>query len=1205
MARSPLFDIYDPQGLLAQQAELGLLPEEDEELEVIGAFPVPRKLRISDLMPQEEKSGLLNTLAGAGTSGLQAAAYVLDSPGALIRGLLAGNPTSAFGTADERVDGRELLRQYGLVGPKDTWGNFVGGLAVEVLTDPLTYLNPFAILGRGALTKSVGEPLKRAGLLRDAPLDAARGFVPGKVPAASDLTGIAGDTVQRLPGTTAAPRDPSGVRSYLRNLTSKQAFDEARLRLTPEEYDEALKRFEAAGGRMDDPGAAAGLMSFRVPFTSRQYDITGGAFGDALAENLDKFGEWTKRAPLIGPSSRAMAAAFDSNVGYTLDPDVQMLHRQSEASAVRNEERFRQRMARVQRNAMEANVPETIEIDGATIPVPEELRSFASPQFQNALADWLESAGAAASDQALSIPGSAPTRTSGDRIADWLLENVPEFRTARNTLDELPPAFAASANARGLPRPTWASRLEDTRFFPRQLLWMDKDSYLPEQLVKGERPYTRGDKLFGVIDNFGRSRQLYTDIPGGRRTFRTLTGGPRARELQDALLAAQNVDVPKIIDDFFISEGLPAPYQRLLDAADTPEALEEATKRASQLKVQLADLLRSTDRQFAEKGIGIFDTPVFADAMRYGLGQARTSAYADSLVGELLAKADETPAELVTGGSSIPLRQAAQELNFDPDQFAKLFNQAKQSDISNFSLDKRLLESLKVLAQPTRLGFPESKALNLLDSFTRWFKAGALAWPSFHTRNAASNIVAGVAQRSPIAPVAGYQAAKGDLDAVAAMLRDAPVYKDLPDDAARKAKFAEDAARADVGTGNIFNDAGPVSQSMPGLYPGATDENNILEAARNIFRPAGRKWSDWLTLRGAGINRPAAKTLNPILQLNDAVGGTVEDASRLGMFATLLQRGYEPSQAGDMVRRALVDYRPQSFTPLEAGLKRIFPFYSFQKGIVPSIVENLLERPGGVMGQSIRAVSAGARPSEDNFVPERFRRSSAIPLPFEPADNLRRYVTNLDAPWESFFNLFTPGVGSTTGATIADTLVQTGSNLLGQTTPLIKAPIEFVTNRQLFSGRNLSDAYSVLENEGVPGGRQLEQVITNFVPFGSRALSTYRQARDKRLDPLDAILKATFNTVSPLRFTDIDIQRTKRQAARDMLNRMLETTPGVRTYENITVPEDVLATMPEQQRQMYLLYKIIQAEAAKRARDKKRAEEIALDPLQVLGVTQR
>jgi hypothetical protein len=87
-----------------------------------------------------------------------------------------------------------------------------------------------------------------------------------------------------------------------------------------------------------------------------------------------------------------------------------------------------------------------------------------------------------------------------------------------------------------------------------------------------------------------------------------------------------------------------------------------------------------------------------------------------------------------------------------------------------------------------------------------------------------------------------------------------------------------------------------------------------------------------------------------------------------------------------------------------------------------------------------------------------------------------------------------------------------------------------------------------------------------------------------------------------VKLTDVDAERTKQLAARDMLNKLLTTVPGVRTYENLTVPEDVLRAMPKEQRDRYLLYKIIQNEAAKRARDKKKAE-LALDPLQMLGVT--
>jgi len=159
-----------------------------------------------------------------------------------------------------------------------------------------------------------------------------------------------------------------------------------------------------------------------------------------------------------------------------------------------------------------------------------------------------------------------------------------------------------------------------------------------------------------------------------------------------------------------------------------------------------------------------------------------------------------------------------------------------------------------------------------------------------------------------------------------------------------------------------------------------------------------------------------------------------------------------------------------------------------------------------------------------------------------------------------------------------------------------------VLNRQFYSGRQLSDLYSMFEQTMGSPGRFVEQVAVN-APGGSRIVGAVRQAMDDRLDPREKWSKFAVNALTGLKLQDVDQERTRRLAARDMLNQLLETTPGVRTYENITVPEDVLQTMPEEQRRQYLLYKIVQAEAAKRARDKKK-REAALDPLQVLGVIQ-
>jgi hypothetical protein len=177
MARSPLFDIYDPYGSLKEQAEMGMLPLEEDEY----GNPVRRRPQLADLMPEEERSGLLRSLANAGTSGLAGLGWILDTPGSLVRGTISGlaegNPLKGVQTllspSDERVSGRDLLRQFGMAGDEDTWTNFGAGLATEVLTDPLTFLNPAAILGRGAYG-AAGRAASRASMLDDVKLLARR-----------------------------------------------------------------------------------------------------------------------------------------------------------------------------------------------------------------------------------------------------------------------------------------------------------------------------------------------------------------------------------------------------------------------------------------------------------------------------------------------------------------------------------------------------------------------------------------------------------------------------------------------------------------------------------------------------------------------------------------------------------------------------------------------------------------------------------------------------------------------------------------------------------------------------------------------------------------------------------------------------------------------------------------------------------------------
>jgi hypothetical protein len=98
-------------------------------------------------------------------------------------------------------------------------------------------------------------------------------------------------------------------------------------------------------------------------------------------------------------------------------------------------------------------------------------------------------------------------------------------------------------------------------------------------------------------------------------------------------------------------------------------------------------------------------------------------------------------------------------------------------------------------------------------------------------------------------------------------------------------------------------------------------------------------------------------------------------------------------------------------------------------------------------------------------------------------------------------------------------------------------------------------------------------------------MSIYRTLADERIPLSDRLFKLGINLTAGAKLTDVDVERTRKQAARNVLTDILDMQPGVKTYENITVPEDVLRAMPRDQQQMYLLYKILQGPGEAEAGD--------------------
>jgi len=1198
MARSPLFDIYDPYGVLQQQAQFGALP--DEDIEPLGVAPLARRPQLSDLMPEEEKTGMLRSLANLGASGLTGLGWLLDIPGSFVRGTISGvaegdpfkGARTAFGSSDDRVSGRDLLRQFGVAGDDDNWTNFATGLATEILTDPLTALNPFAIAGKGA-AGAAGRALSRAGILDNAAL--------------------------------MAQKQNMGVRSFLR----KPAREIIGLSDNPNAMLDFADAARAKGLNPDDllDQPAAGLMEFRLPGMERGALLGTGAIGDRVAQGVDAFGEALKTNRFTAPVVNRYTAAFDPTVMEEIDPAKQWRNRGAWAEAQKNERDLLEWVAERTRAADKVGKVGDF--------------SFSNPRIQAAVRDTIEA-----------NRDPAQIAKLADQEAVAALESVPEWKAWRDDVaDRLQETRQKRADL-GLEAPD-APSLEGTGFFPSQSVWFNNPQApdLPNRIGREAVSYERGPRVLNVDDLVGRSRSPKTDLERRSETFRRLMAGPEGRALQDRLIAAAPEQTPAIIDDAFAKLGLDSPFSKVkadgLSIADLDQYLAQddilpSDRKAytklrkslidqqDELKRDLGDTLRLSDRQFSTANMGLFDQHTVNDIVRYGLGDARAQANAKIVLDDLIQNISRTPAASVAGGGNLSFLEAAQSLGFNKDALTKVLQKrlGEDIDVSRLSINEKAIDNLKKLA-PGRQAADPSALGKFWDTYTNAFKVGALANPAYHTRNLYSGYLStlmsggGNPASSILDWYAGRQAGLGNytkrglfglMPSVLDRIKLAPRYANLSDDEAIDA-FLRESARNRLG-GGLVNDAeGVTEQAAKALYPGAdAAPAPPLIGDNGILYDPNRRLEEWATVKGIdwggilGDRRAPAETTNPLLQLHERVGKQVEDANRLGTYIGMLRQGATPDAAAREVFKTQVDYSPRAFTEFERKLKRLVPFYSYTRGIAPSVVDNLLYRPGHLQGQSIRAISRASEPNEEFFTPEYLRQSAAIPIPGgSPAEGLQRYVNNIDLPYEGLVNLFSPGIGNTPSQRLLNSAQKTGMNALGMLNPLIKAPLEMIMNRQLYSGRELSDLYSSFENavdpQYGPLARAAEQVFVNL-PGGSKLNSIIRTSADERLSPAERATKLLINNLAGLKVTDVDQERTKRLAARETLDELLQSTPGVRTYENVTVPEDVLRTMPEAQRRQYLLYKIIQSEAAKRARDKKK-QEAALDPLQVLGVVNR
>lgn len=223
------------------------------------------------------------------------------------------------------------------------------------------------------------------------------------------------------------------------------------------------------------------------------------------------------------------------------------------------------------------------------------------------------------------------------------------------------------------------------------------------------------------------------------------------------------------------------------------------------------------------------------------------------------------------------------------------------------------------------------------------------------------------------------------------------------------------------------------------------------------------------------------------------IPGHVEDFSRVSGYINYRRLGYTPTQAAEKVNKALFNYK-HGLSEFETKfMRRLIPFYSYQRFATPLLFNALIHDTGRVanLAKVTDAVfnSIGTAMGGDTLTDT--ERQVLPDFLIEQPSAFERFNGEMEAifgTWNNFtpldvFATYTdlvagdPDQRTLRGGLDPDKGLKRGFEkaVLSQITPFIKVPIEILAERNFFTGKVLKNAQTV-------GGSQVKEVSGNYDP---------------------------------------------------------------------------------------------------------------------------
>lgn len=1183
--------------------------------------PLRQRREPAPYVNEEEERSLAGRLRDKSLTTIGAVGNLLDLPGSMVRdvgsSVAQGKFVNPFDqllsplSGDNRTTGRDLNRQLGFAGQKDTWGNAIGGFATEVLADPLTYMT----FGASALGKS-GQAAKAAGLTDDLTKVAARKL---KVD-----VGQVGKRQARI-GTT---------------LNDFVAFGDDATKIKAQRVIDQGK----ASGKFTGDDVLGGLMGFGAPFMNPRGVVGTGAAAMKTAEVLDDAGRAVRFAKLPGTDLApvdSLARAFDATIGgaksafgqatlRAASRDKEKITAVAKGRAIKLGETMRggglddEAFGDVLRAKTEGITPADI----ANLPADMQLRYNDATNKINAIPGGM----ALLDSVAVDLKAYNASIASRKKAAGVKIENLDDDHAdymQRYIASDLGLKPQRDGRIMSTFDPSQNKRIDEFRNIPggtyavKEMLRDPEVRKLKDEIKKGTKSskdlegYLVGKNstwLSDVYKVYDKKTKVWTD----QKMVKVKTKDPQTGIVTETETMVPNTGRYKALVNKMLSLqpetlelGLFGNHP-LIDAEVGFMAGENAIKAADNMLDALSqpEILREKSQALL-KGGNLADFKSVRDIIKEaGLkyGNKKDAGFIHRLRDSIGRSGDKT------------------------------------RDIGNLLVDRKHSDDLLKMMEMGVGQEPVRQWLEVVDGMTNFGKGmWTSVWPAFHTRNfvsgTAHNFLKGIVNLRSMWQTWKY--ATGGTVNKDDLLKNDEVVRQLGSEGYDvSAYMPKSASQAPQPGGKKVTDADVTRVFREMIYSHGTVgkfEGNAVTVAGQTSNLQGGSFGDMMT----GVVRPGQSSLQPArvarkfmgmepeTTINPAkatvrggltgatdstfgpsaageeVGNFVELMNRAAPFYYLLTKNFDPAEAAKQVGNAQVQYSNRNFTAFEQQvMKRLMPFYSFTKGIVPEVAKEIAQRPGGRLATTVKAQNRSQGDGE--LAPDYVRDTASVPidnsnpllqmLAGKPPEGTDRYLTGLGLMHEDAFSF---------GPSVRGAMLEVGSRM----NPFLKAPAEWATGQTFFQrgpegGRDLDRldptvgrfVANVMGQSGQDDSKKfplwMEHIVANSpvarLASTARSITDPRKRWDQESEGIAGYLPgpaSLLNTLSGVRITDVS-PGSKDAILRELLNSEMEDA-GASVFERIYFSNEEKAKMSPQARDNADKLQGLANVLAKRAKERK------------------